>query len=81
MKTIFDNLDPKLFKDNGYDSEKMALIKSLMMIVSETPELMEQWRQEWLETGDPMGDFTEYLFATCEWCYKNRELIKQKGTN
>lgn len=77
-KELFRHLDADRFKQYGYDLEKVSLVKSLMIIVSQSPELMSRWAEE---CESEFADFNEYLFQACEWCYHNRELIKQKGTH
>ena len=79
-KELFRHLDADRFKQYGYDQEKISLVKSLMIIVSQSPELMSRWAEE-CEPVIEFADFNEYLFEACEWCYHNRDLIKQKGTH
>ena len=80
MKDIFDGLDPDFFRSRGYDQDKIAQVKSLMIIVAQTPDLMAKWEQSYGPV-DPFDDFNQYLFEACEWCYDNQEMIKQRGTH
>lgn len=73
-------LDPKLFKKAGYTPAKMKTIKTLMMIVSHTPDLMDKWG-EYADNSDPWQDFNQYLFEACEWCYRNQDMIRKRGSN